>query len=138
MVDPATLERKLKALERYLSKLEGFGQHPEEVFIADEAMHDLAAHYLHLAVEVASDIGNHIIADQGLSTPDSYRDIFHILASAEHLDAELAERLGDWASFRNVLVHDYLEVDFKLVFSAIRDELSDLHRFASHVARKFL
>jgi hypothetical protein len=46
------------------------------------------------------------------------------------LDAELAERLGDAAGMRNILVHGYLDVDDEAVWGALA-RLDDLRQFAA-------
>ena len=65
----------------------------------------------------------------GLRTPDTNRDIFVVLEQAGEIDPALSERLQSWASFRNVLVHDYLTIDHGIAYRAIRNELGDLDAF---------
>jgi uncharacterized protein YutE (UPF0331/DUF86 family) len=111
MVDREIFSRRLVALRGYLGKLKAFLDAPEEEFVREPALHDLAERYLHLAVEACLDLANHWIGDRGLPVPDANRDTFTILEKAGELPAELAERLRGWAGFRNVLVHEYLEID---------------------------
>jgi uncharacterized protein YutE (UPF0331/DUF86 family) len=40
------------------------------------------------------------------------------------------------ASFRNILVHEYLEIDHSIAYNAIRNELGDLESFAQWAAEK--
>lgn len=51
------------------------------------------------------------------------------------LDKDLAARLGDAAGLRNILVHDYLELDDTVVWGAL-GHLDDLRRFAAFVLAK--
>ncbi len=37
------------------------------------------------------------------------------------------------AKFRNVLVHLYLEVDLRKVYSYLQNQLDDLERFSEHI-----
>ena len=129
MVDSEIFSRRLDALEGYLDRLRRLGEAPEPDYLAEPGIHDLAARYLHLAVEASIDLANHWIADQGLRTPDSNRDTFTVLEEAGEVDATLAERMRGWAGFRNVLVHDYITIDHRIAYAAIRDELADLVRF---------
>lgn len=126
MVDTEIFSRRLDALESYLGRLRSLGEAAESEYLAEPGIHDLAARYLHLAVEAAIDLANHWIADRGLRTPESNRDSFTVLEEAGELDAVLAQRLRGWAGFRNVLVHDYIGIDHRIAYSAIRDELDDL------------
>ena len=136
MVDTEIFSRRLDALESYLNRLRSLGEAAEPAYLAEPAIHDLAARYLHLAVEAAIDLANHWIADQGLRTPDSNRDAFTVLEEADEIEAPLAERLRGWAGFRNVLVYDYISIDHRIAYAAIRDELDDLAEFRSWAVGK--
>ena len=129
MVDAEIFSRRLDALESYLDRLRSLGKAPELDFLAEPGIHDLAARYLHLVVEASIDLANHWIADQGLRTPDSNRDSFTVLEEAGEIDATLGERMRGWAGFRNILVHDYIAIDHRIAYVAIRNELDDLVRF---------
>ena len=136
MVDTEIFSRRLDALESYLDRLRSLGEAEESAYLENPGIHDLAARYLHLAVESAIDIANHWIADQGLRTPDSNRDTFTVLEEAGELDAALAERMRGWAAFRNILVHDYISIDHRIAYAAIRDELDDLAGFRAWALQK--
>ena len=129
MVDTEIFSRRLDALDDYLTRLKGLGSAVEADYLAEPVIHDLAARYLHLAVEAAIDLANHWIADQGLRTPESNRDSFTVLEEAGEIEATLAERMRGWAGFRNVLVHDYIGIDHRIAYAAIRDELGDIAAF---------
>ena len=129
MVDTEIFSRRLDALEGYLERLQSLGSAAEADYLAEPGIHDLAARYLHLAVEAAIDLANHWIADRGLRTPNSNRDSFTVLEEAGEIEATMAERMRGWAGFRNVLVHDYIGIDHRIAYAAIRDELDDLVAF---------
>jgi uncharacterized protein YutE (UPF0331/DUF86 family) len=136
MVDREIFSRRLEALRGYSEKLTAFLDAEEGEFVREPALHDLAERYLHLAVEACLDLANHWIAERTLPIPDSNRDSFTILERAGELSPELAERLRGWAGFRNILVHEYLEIDHSIAYRAIRDDLGDLDSFASWAADK--
>lgn len=136
MVDPEIFSRRLDALHGYLSKLKAFREVDPAEFAGEPALHDLAERYLHLAVEAVLDLANHWITDRALPTPDSNRDSFTVLERAGELPSDLAERLRGWAAFRNVLVHEYLEIDHEVAFRAIQEELGDLETLAAWAAVK--
>ena len=129
MVDAEIFSRRLDALESYLGRLRSLGSAAEADYLAEPGIHELAARYMHLAVEAAIDLANHWIADQGLRTPESNRDSFTVLEEAGEIEATLAERMRGWAGFRNVLVHDYIGIDHRIAYAAIRDELDDIAAF---------
>ncbi len=136
MVDAEVLRRRLDALLDYLGRLEVFRSDDRERFVADRDRHHLAERYLHLAVESALDIANHLIADAGFEAPETYRDAFAILVRHGVLDAALGQRLQSWTGMRNILVHLYLDIDHGLTWDAIQNDLDDLRRFAQIAAGK--
>lgn len=85
-------------------------------------------------MECALDIGNHLIADQGLPTPKVYKDIFAILADAKVIPAALAASLQKWAGFRDILVHNYLEIDHGIAYDALSLDFQALEDFAARAA----
>jgi uncharacterized protein YutE (UPF0331/DUF86 family) len=119
-----------------LRRLKAFREAELEEFLREAALHHLAERYLHLAVEAALDLANHWIADQALPTPDTNRDSFTVLEEAGELEPALADRLRGWAGFRNILVHEYLEIDHGIAYRAIRDELGELEALSRWAAAK--
>jgi uncharacterized protein YutE (UPF0331/DUF86 family) len=136
MVDREIFSRRLEALADYLRKLAAFREVAEAEFVEEPALHHLAERYLHLAVEATLDLGNHWIADRGLATPDANRDTFTVLEKAGELSPDLAERLRGWAGFRNILVHEYIQIDHAISYRAIQEELDDLDSFAAWARAK--
>lgn len=134
MVDREIFSRRLDALRGYLEKLRAFRPTSEREFVGSPALHDLAERYLHLAMECVLDLGNHYIADRGLPTPDTNQDTFTRLEQAGAIPPDLASRLRAWAGFRNILVHQYLDIDHAIAWHAIREDLKDLDAFVAWAA----
>lgn len=93
MVDQRTFSRRLTALRTYLGRLKDFQSIPEDRFVSDWTIHDLAERSLHLAAESMLDLCNHLISDRGLRIPETYRDSFQILREAGLMKSDLSQRL---------------------------------------------
>ncbi len=87
---------------------------------------------LQLAAEALFDVGAHILAGEFQESMDEYRAIPGQLVTRGVLSVETAGRLESLAGFRNVLVHDYAEVDLRRVQSAL-DRLDDFGAFVADV-----
>ena len=68
---------------------------------------------------------------------DPDHEVFTSLVDGGWLRPDLGQRLADAASMRNVLVHEYLEVDLDEVDAAL-ERLDDLRRFARIVSEPTL
>jgi len=136
VVDREVSRRKVATLRNYLMRLAAFRGFPESEFVANPDVHVLAERYLHLAMECVLDLAAQIVRAEGLSTPSTNAETFDILARAGLLSPELATRLRQWAKFRNVLVHLYLDIDHNVSYRSICHELEDLEAFADLIERR--
>lgn len=127
MTDPI-LERMTK-LERYVDLLEGLRGRDFE----DPYMRGALERYFQLAAECALDVGEMLIAREGWARPDTYRGVIVTLGERGVLDAKFAEEFEGIAGLRNVLVHDYVDVDTGRL-EELLDRLDDFRRFATAVA----
>lgn len=57
---------------------------------------------------------------------ESYRDIPFILHEKEFISQELSEKWIRMIGFRNTLVHDYIEIDRKIVYQVLQKGLGDI------------
>jgi uncharacterized protein YutE (UPF0331/DUF86 family) len=81
---------------------------------------------LHVAIEAVLDVGHHVLAGRALPIPGTYREVVPALVAAGILGADLGSRLEGMTGMRNILVHDYVDVDAKQVWAAIDQRLDDL------------
>lgn len=123
MVNKAVLAARLERLREYFVILESVQDYDIDRFVKDPFIHGTAERNLHLAIECLLDIGNHVISDRGYPKPESYADIFRILAEHKVIPVDLFQELAGMAAFRNVLVHDYLRLDRKRVYRILCEKL---------------
>lgn len=119
MIDKAVFAARLDRFREYLGLLESIRAHPREKFVTDPILRGAGERYLHLAVESALDIGNHIIAGRGYPRPDTYAGVFFVLFDKNVLPESLYRSLDGMAAFRNLLVHDYARLDHGQVYDVL-------------------
>ncbi len=81
------------------------------------------------ATQAAIDLGNVVIAKEGLGLPNSYRQSFEILAKHDIITSELTSKMVSMVGFRNISVHDYSEIKPEIVNSIIKNHLVDFETF---------
>ncbi|MDQ4021231.1 MAG: DUF86 domain-containing protein [Actinomycetota bacterium] len=84
------------------------------------------------AIEACVDVAQHICASEGWGPPQDNGDALNLLGSHGVLSLGLATRLRMAVGFRNVLVHEYVEVDDSVVLARLADP-SDLDEFVTAV-----
>ncbi|MDA8212796.1 MAG: DUF86 domain-containing protein [Clostridia bacterium] len=132
MVDREKVEQRLMKLEQAIRKLNEIAKFSREEYRNSEALKDRAERNLQVAAQACIDISNHIIADKGFRTPQGYADSFAVLLEEGILPAKLVERMKMVAGFRNILVHDYLEINDNIVYDSLKN-LNDFKEFAKRV-----
>ena len=134
MVDPESIADRLARLAQLLAALERTRADGLDAYLADADARAATERRLQLAIQVCIDIGAHLVGELDTEPASDYAGVFRSLASAGVIDAGLATRLVRATGQRNLLVHDYLTVDDRLVFASLA-ELDDLRGFAADVQR---
>ena len=88
---------------------------------------------MQIAAQALFDIGNHVLAGAFSARPKEYAEVPRELASRGVISEALAARLAGLAGFRNLLVHDYAEIDAEKVRGLLRTRLDDFRDFADAV-----
>jgi len=133
MVNEEVVLRKIKRLREYVSELRQAKDITWETYrknIRDKAF---VERYVHIAIQSVFDIANHIISYEGWEEPDTYREIFAILASHGVLPEDHVSDFQNMASFRNMLVHHYEKIEDELVFGIFKNKLEDFDVFQKAV-----
>jgi uncharacterized protein YutE (UPF0331/DUF86 family) len=120
------LERSQKCNE-YLKQLENIVEDVEfKEFNNNPLLYGSAERFLHLSIEALIDIGNHIVSDDDLGRVNVYKDIAVILAENNYLNEEEKELFIRIIAFRNILVHDYMDLDRDVIFNLLKNNLDDI------------
>ena len=112
-------------VEEYLTILKKLQRCNVDEFIADPEKYGSSERFLQLTIEALNDIGSHLIADLNFGTLDSAADIPRILYEKGNFGEELREVWIRMIGFRNILVHDYLDIDRRVVHKVLQNNLAD-------------
>ncbi|MBY3553939.1 DUF86 domain-containing protein [Modestobacter lapidis] len=86
------------------------------------------------AIEGCVRAAQHVVASEGLGMPESNADAVRLLGRHTIVDAATAESVAVAVGFRNILVHEYAEVDDRRVVANV-ELVGDLDAFAGALAR---
>jgi uncharacterized protein YutE (UPF0331/DUF86 family) len=131
------IEEFLQRLNGYLANLNKYAAIAENDFIEDETIIAAAERYLQLAIETCLNIGNRIISveqyQKKINIPENYSDIFKTLVSLNIIDRNKLDNFINMTGFRNRLVHMYWDIDPKLLYQYLNENLKDFNYFAKCV-----
>lgn len=137
MTRPEVLRRRIANLEANLRVLRGLAAYTLDDFLASPERYGAAERFLQLAIEAINDMAAHLAADEDWGGFERTRDLVEIFYRRGLVDQELAERWQRMIGFRNLLVHEYLEIDRRRVYRVLQENLGDLEAL-SRVFVRFL
>lgn len=129
MVNRNVILIRVSKLKEYFNNLNEIKKYDKDEYIKNPIIYGAAERFLHLSIESVLDVANHIISDLDYRKPENNRDVFEVLYENKIIDSPLKENLLNMASFRNILVHDYLKLDRSIVYDIIQNNLSDIDKF---------
>lgn len=135
MADRDLVLAKIESLERRLTRIaEVRGEAGSALRAID--VQDITVLNLQRAVQAMIDLAAHVVASEGVGTPDSLGASFTLLARAGILDDDLADRMRRMTGFRNVAVHEYRRPDPAVLEAIVRERLGDLRAFAARILER--
>lgn len=122
---------KQQSLERCLARVRHAWEQPSTLpFERDYDRQDIIALNLQRACEQALDMANHVVAARKLGWPRTSAESFDLLERAGLVTAALAGQMKAMVGLRNVVVHQYQDLDLEIVTSVVQEHLDDLSDFA--------
>ena len=122
---------KQQSLERCLARVRhAWGKPSTLPFERDYDRQDIIALNLQRACEQALDMANHVVAARKLGWPRTSAESFDLLERAGLVSAAMAGQMKAMVGLRNVVVHQYQDLDLDIVTTVVREHLGDLSDFA--------
>ena len=129
-MDRRVIEAKLERLRRCVQRLEHKRPSTPEALATDDDLQDILSVNLERAVQLCVDIAAHIIADREISAPTTMAAAFEALHTLHILQSDLSNSMKKAVGFRNIVVHNYQEIDWEIVFHICHHKLDDFRAFA--------
>jgi uncharacterized protein YutE (UPF0331/DUF86 family) len=127
------ISKKLVSMSKYLNDLLPYREITFEMFMEK---HYEIERILELIIMTASDIIFHILSVQGEPVPISYRTAFLMAGEIGIISKDLSESLALSAGLRNILVHEYEEIDYKILYKSIPIAIKDYSSFIDEISRR--
>ncbi len=135
MTDIDIVAKKLAEIESLLEELRTESRPGQ---IEDDVREERYIKYtLLMTIQAALDVASHIVSSERLGEPAASRDLFAILAKHGWIgDKELIPKLQAMAGFRNLLAHQYADVENQIVREVVEHHLVDLADFVTSIRKK--
>lgn len=133
MVDQDRLASILANLQGYLKKLRLLATLPEDKFLQEFTNVESAKRLLQVSIECCLDLAHHIVAERGYRTPNDYYDTFVVLYENGVIPEDFLPILRRMVGFRNRLVHLYWEIDDRMIYQILQENLGDFETYIHYI-----
>jgi uncharacterized protein YutE (UPF0331/DUF86 family) len=140
-----TILSKIQDLERYVQQLRKFQNYSCDEIESDPSLRSRAGlekiwaieHGLQVSIQIVIDIGNHILASIGENQVEDYTGIIDKLGRYNILPSQFAKEIRGMAAFRNILVHQYADVNLRTVYYVLQNKLDDFVNYIRYIQSYF-
>lgn len=134
-MDRRLIEEKLESLRRCVARVGEKCPDTADQLASDADAQDIVAINLTRAVQLCVDIASYLLSERDAPAPSTMGEAFDNLAGLGLLEPALAQRLKKAVGFRNVAVHNYTAIDWRIVHGICKNRLTDFRDFAAAVSR---
>lgn len=136
MTNISVVENKISEVKKYLQEVDGFRSLTREEILGDSRTKGALERYLYLSVQSTIHLAEAFVSYMEFRKPSTLRSSFKILGEQGIIEEELAEKLSNMVSFRNVLAHDYVSLDYDIVFNVLEEDIDDIEEFINLISQK--
>lgn len=108
----------LRFLENEFSEMEQIKEFSWQDYIQDSFKRKVIERWVENLVMSALDIAKVILASEKREIPQTYKDTLKIFGTL-YIDPSFGEKFSEFASLRNILVHEYLDIKWRRIRSFI-------------------
>jgi uncharacterized protein YutE (UPF0331/DUF86 family) len=128
MLDRERILSKVSELDGYLAELASLAPRDFEAYQRTETKR-ACERLLQIAVEAVIAICHLFVTGLRLGLPAEENDIFEKLERKGIISGTQKETLRQMKGFRNILVHEYGEIDDRIVYEAVKNRPVDFEAF---------
>ena len=135
MVNPEVVLEKLRHIRATLQRIADKNPKTREELFGNPDTQDVVLRNMQNALQGCLDIASHIVSDEGWGQPMRSSDFFSALGDHKVLKPALAQAFARLIKFRNILVHEYTNLDLDKTWQAVTDGKSQIESFCEAIAQ---
>jgi len=129
------IEQKINYLKRIFSIIKRYRRFSLKEIQNSDDIKGMIERYLYLLCQATIDLGEMVIGYKKLPQPNRAGDTFDILCEDKIISRPLAEKMHKVVGFRNVLAHDYVEIDYAKLYEILQKDSDDVNEFVLKIKK---
>jgi len=136
MIDRNIILSKTSKVDHHLQRIKKKIAVSQDEFLGDLDLQEIILFNLQMAIQNCVDLSAHIISDEELGIAGSTGEMFYLLQENGYLSPELTEKMVAAAGFRNIIAHEYGNLDLKQVYQIANQDINDVELFIKAILKK--
>ena len=132
-MDRLILDQKLESLRRCVTRIDEKRPADFSALVTDDDLQDILVLNLTRAVQLCVDIGSHVVSASDGPAPQTMGEVFDTLKMLGVISTGTCQEMRKAVGFRNIAVHNYETIDWRIVFALCEKAPVDFRKFASEV-----
>ena len=138
MVKRDVIKERLNQLITSLEKIKRYKNLSLEEFLDDDIAQDVVEYNLFIAINMMIDMAMHIVTDERLGYAKTFSEAFEVLYKKGYIFKEELDTYRSMIGLRNILSHEYIKINKKIVYDVMQNRLDDFKKFILFVNDNFM
>lgn len=138
MVDERVLKKKINQINKSLEMITKYLNITYEEFLNNKIAQDVIEYNLFIIINQITEIANHIAVDNGYGSIETMSDGFRLLNKKGYISDKDMQTYTKMVGFRNVIAHQYTDLNKEIVFDVMKNRLNDIVNFIKMVDENFI
>ena len=135
MTNFSIIENKITAIKKYLNTVDRYKKYSKDEIEKNPDLSGAVERYLYLITQACIDLAEAVVSFKNFRKPTTYREGFEILGEKSVISLNLVEKMVKMVGFRNVIAHDYEEIDYNKVYDVLQNKLVDIEQFITEIRK---
>lgn len=128
------IKQKIVNVRRDLEELAAFKSLSFDQIAKDYRNHKIVERIIEVVINEAIDINQHLIVKGGYSElPFDFKESFLLLVKLGVYPKDFADEISRSVGLRNILVHQYRELDENFFYGAIKESVAQYARYCDFI-----
>ena len=138
MLDKNLLLTRLEEIDKHLDKISPFSNSAYQEFLDDPKAQDIVEYNLFQIINHLITITQHIVVDEDFGLPQTSYEASQILFDKGVLDGNDLELMKKMIGFRNIVGHNYLNINKEVVYFILTKGRDDIRKIVSKITERYL
>ncbi len=137
MVNRTVISSKANKINEHIKKIDKYMNLSKKEFFQDVDVQDIVEYNLFQIINHLISIMQHIVVDEQYALPETAYDSSYVLYDKGILSEKDLDLIKKMIGFRNIIGHDYINLNKDVVYFALREGIKDIKVILEKLISKF-